>query len=215
MFIIAILKFLKMDYFLHFIFGVLISYFAMITPGMLNMTALKVRIDIGKLESVKFAFGAAVIIFIQAGIALFFADYFVKNPRIIEVLKVGAVFVFFALAVVFFMLYKKKIKPKTTAGRGNYFMRGIVMSSLNMLAIPFYLAFTVLLAEKKYIIIEQPFIMFYISGVLIGALLIFLTYIYFAEFITKKVSFIAKNINLILSGIFIILAFITLIRLVQ
>jgi len=202
-----------MNYFLHFVYGVLIAYFAMITPGMLNMTALKVRIDIGKLESIKFAFGAACVIFIQAGIALFFADYFVQNPKIIEFLKVAAVFVFFALAIFFFTLSRKKIKPKTTSGKGNYFMRGAGMSALNMLSIPFYLAFSIFLAEKQYIIIEQPFIMLYIFGVLIGALLLFLTYIYFAEFITRKVSFIAKNINLILSGIFVILGLMTLIRL--
>lgn len=202
-----------MNYFLHFIYGVLIAYFAMITPGMLNMTALKVRIDIGKFESIKFAFGAAVIIFIQAGIALFFADYFVQNPKIIEILKVAAVFVFLALAVFFFILSKKKIKPKTNAGKGNYFMRGVAMSALNMLSVPFYLAFSIFLAEKQYIVIEQPFIMFYVFGVFIGGLLLFFTYIYFADFITRKVSFIATNINLILSGIFVVLGLMTLIRL--
>lgn len=201
-----------MNYFLHFVYGALIAYFAMITPGMLNMTALKVRIDIGKFESIKFAFGAAVIIFIQAGIALFFADYFVQNPKIIEFLKVAAVFVFFALAIFFFMLSRKKIKLKTSSGKGNYFIRGAGMSALNMLSIPFYLAFSIFLAEKQYIIIEQPYIMLYVFGVLIGAILLFYTYIYFAELITMKISFIAKNINLILSGIFVVLGLMALIR---
>lgn len=213
--IIAIHKILKMDYFLHFIYGLFIAYFAMITPGMLNMTALKVRIDIGKFESVKFSFGAAVVIFIQAGIALFFADYFVQNPNIIEFLKVAAIFVFFALAVFFFTLSRRKIKPKTTSGKGNYFMRGVGMSALNMLSIPFYLAFSIFLADREYIIIKHPMILLYVFGVLIGAILLFYTYIYFAEIITKKVSFIAKNINLILSGIFVVLGLMTLIRLLQ
>lgn len=203
----------RMNYFLHVLYGFLIAYFAMITPGMLNMTALKVRLDIGKLESGKFAFGAAFIIFIQAGIALFFADFFVKNPSIIELLKRAGVFVFFALAIFFFMLSRKKINPKTKSGKGNYFMRGVIMSALNMLSIPFYLAFSIFLAEKNLIIIEQPFIMLYILGVFLGSILLFYTYIYFAEIIAKKVSFIARNINLILSGIFVVLGIMTLIRL--
>jgi len=204
-----------MNYFLHVLYGILISYFAMIAPGMLNMTALKVRLEIGKLESVKFAIGAAVIIFIQAGIALFFADYFVKNPSVIELLKTAGVFVFFALAVFFFMLSRRKINPKTSSGKGNYIIRGAMLSGLNMLSIPFYLAFSIFLAEKQLIIIEQPYILLYIFGVFVGAMLLFYTYIYFAEVIAKKVSFIARNINLILSGLFIVLGIITLTRLLQ
>lgn len=202
-----------MEYFLHIVYGILIAYFAMISPGMLNMTALKVRIDYGKGESEKFALGAAIIILIQAGIALFFADYFVKNPKIIGVLEKAGVFVFFGLAVFFFILSRKKIDPKAKSGKGNYFIKGFMMSTLNMLSIPFYLAISIYLTSKGYLIIEQPYIMLFIFGVFIGSLLLFGTYIYFAKIISKRVSFIAKNINLILSGIFIVLGMMAIIRL--
>ena len=205
-----------MNYFLHILYGIIIAYFAMIAPGMLNMTALKVRLEIGKLESIKFAVGASIVIFIQAGIALFFADYFVKNPSVIELLKTAGVFVFFALAVFFFVLSRRKTNPKTSATvKGKYIIRGAVLSGLNMLSIPFYLAFSIFLAEKQFITIQQPYIMLYVFGVFFGAMLLFYTYIYFAEIIAKKVSFIARNINLILSGLFVILGTITLIRLLQ
>ena len=202
-----------MEYFLHVFYGIVIAYLAMISPGMLNMTALKVRIESGKLESFKFSLGAAIIILIQAGIALFFADYFVKNPAIIEQFKIIGVFVFFILAIFFYYLSRKKIDPKASTGKGNFFIKGLVMSSLNMLSIPFYLAFSIFLAEKGYIIIKQPNILFYVGGIFIGALLLFYTYVHFAELITKKVSFIAKNINLILSGLFVVLGIMTLVRL--
>jgi threonine/homoserine/homoserine lactone efflux protein len=202
-----------MDYFLHVLYGILIAYFAMISPGMLNMTALKVRIESGQLESFKFSLGAAIVILIQAGIALFFADYFVKNPSIIETLKIAGVFVFFLLAIFFYSLSRKKINPKTSSTKGNFFMKGIIMSALNMLSIPFYLAFSIFLAEKGFITIQQPYIMLFVLGVFVGALLLFYTYVYFADFITKKVSFIAKNINLILSGLFVVLGIMTLVRL--
>lgn len=202
-----------MDYFLHILYGILIAYLAMISPGMLNMTALKVRIDFGKKESEKFSLGAAVIILIQAGIALFFADYFSNNPKIIAILEKAGVFVFFVLAIFFFILSRKKIDPKAKSEKGNFFLKGFMMSALNMLSIPFYLAISIFLASKGYIVIDQPYIMFFIVGVFVGSLLLFGTYIYFAKFITSKVSFIAKNINLILSGIFIVLGIITIVRL--
>jgi threonine/homoserine/homoserine lactone efflux protein len=204
-----------MIYLQHVFFGIVIAYFAMISPGMLNMTALKVSIDVGKKEGLRFAIGAAIVIFIQAGIALFFADYFVKNPEIIQFLKTAAVFVFFLLSIFFFTLSRKKINPEAKTGKGNYFFKGILMSALNMLSIPFYLAFSIFLAEKELIIIKQPYIMLFVSGVFVGALLLFYTYVSFAKIITKKVAFIATNINLILSGIFAILGILAIIKVLQ
>ena len=64
------------------------AYFGLISPGMLNMTALKIRINNGTSDSLKFAFGAALVVFIQVGIALYFANFFNRNPHIINVLKV-------------------------------------------------------------------------------------------------------------------------------
>ena len=189
------------------------AYFGLISPGMLNMTALKITISSGKKDSLKFAFGASIIVFLQAGIALFFADYFSKNPKIIEILKTAAVFVFFALAIFFFMLSKKKITGESKSNNKNYFLSGLGMSSVNMLAIPFYLGLSIYLVSVNKIIIEQPFILLFVIGAAIGSFLLFYTYILFAKIIIKKVAFIATNINIILSILFLSLGILTLIKL--
>lgn len=189
------------------------AYFGLISPGMLNMTALKTRIEIGKIESIKFAVGASLIVFIQAGVALFFADYFVKNPKIIELLKIAGVFVFFALSIFFFFLSRKKMGANSKSSRGNYFLKGIMMSSVNMLAIPFYLGLSIFLVSENKIIIEQPYILLFVIGASIGSFLLFYTYIIFAKIIIKKVSFIATNINIILSLLFLMLGILTLVKL--
>ena len=204
-----------MTYFLYVLYGIFISYLGMLAPGMLNMSALKVKLEIGKVQGVKFAFGAAFVILIQAGIAVLFADYFVKNPEIIEFLKIAGVFVFFILAIFFFILSRKKTNTNTKVEKGKYFVRGALMSSLNVIAIPFYLAFSIFLSEKGLIVIKQPFIMLYLFGIFLGAILLFGTYLYFAKIIAKRVSFIARNINLILSVLFVVLGMITLIRLLK
>ncbi|MBT8317525.1 MAG: hypothetical protein HKP59_07855 [Lutibacter sp.] len=201
------------SYILHVFYGLVMAYFGLVSPGMLNMTALKIRINTGKVESVKFALGASVIVFFQAGIALFFADYFTKNPKIIEILKIAAVFVFFALSIFFFLLSRKKIKPNSESNKKNYFVSGLAMSSVNMLAIPFYLGLSIYLVSIDKIIIEQPYILFFIIGASIGSFLLFFTYILFAKIIIKKVSFIATNINIILSLLFLVLGIFTLVKL--
>ena len=189
------------------------AYFGLISPGMLNMTALQIRINVGKIESLKFAFGASIIVFFQAGIALFFADYFAKNLKIIEILKILGVFVFFALAIFFFFLSRKKMKTNSKSTNQNYFVRGLVMSSVNMLAIPFYLGLSIYLVSVNKIVMQQPYIFLFVISASIGSFLLFYTYIFFAKIIIKKISFIATNINIILSILFIILGIFTLIKL--
>ncbi len=204
-----------MIYFEHLFFGIIMAYFGLIAPGMLNMTALKTRIHFGKSASIKFSLGAALIVFLQAGIALFFADFFVKNPRVIELLKFVAVGVFFLLALFFFLLSRRELKAKTTNTTRNYFLKGIAMSSLNMLSIPFYLGMSIYLASIGKIIIEQPYIMLFVYGAAMGSFLLFYTYIIFARIIMTKVSYIAKNINAILSLLFLLLGFLTLIKILK
>ncbi|SFS74735.1 hypothetical protein [Lutibacter maritimus] len=201
-----------MDYILHVFYGIIMAYFGLISPGMLNMTALKIRINNGISESVKFAIGASVIVFIQAGIALYFADYFNKNPQIIERLKIAGVVVFLMLSIFFLYLSRKELNPKASNTKGNYFLKGIGMSSINMLGIPFYLGISIFLAAENKILIEQPYIILFVFGASIGSFLLFSTYIIFAKYISDKVSFIAKNINLILSILFLGLGIFTLVK---
>lgn len=204
-----------MTYFLHVFYGIAMAYVGLISPGMLNMTVLKTRLNVGKIESVKFALGAAVIIFFQAGIALFFAEFLIENPKVIAFLKMAGVFVFFILAIFFFMLSRKKMEAKRKISKGNYFFKGMAMSSVNMLAIPFYLGISIYLGSINKIIIEQPYIFLFILGAAIGSFLLFYTYIFFAKVISNKISFIATNINIILSLLFLSLGIYTLIKLMM
>ncbi|SNR30182.1 hypothetical protein [Lutibacter flavus] len=201
-----------MQYLYHVLYGVLMAYFGLISPGMLNMTALKIRINNGKSDSLRFSIGASLIVFLQAGIALFFADYLVNNPKIVETLKVVAIFVFFLLSVFFFFLSRKELNPKATKQQGKFFLKGLGMSSINMLAIPFYLGISIYLTSIDKLIIEQPYILLFIFGAGLGSFLIFYTYILFAKIIIKRVLFIAKNINVILSLLFLFLGIFTLIK---
>ncbi len=202
-----------MIYIQHVLFGILMSYFGLISPGMLNMTGLKISINLGRKQAVKFALGASIVVFIQALIALFFADYFVKNPTIINALKSVAVVVFFVLSIFFFLLSRKKVEANVSYNKSKYFLKGIGMSAINMLAIPFYLGISIYLASSKRIFIEHPFIILFVIGASVGSFLLFYTYIFLAKIIIKKVAFIASNINIILSILFFGLGILTLIKL--
>ena len=198
----------------HLFYGIFMAYFGLISPGMLNMTALRTRLIFGKKQSVKFAVGAAFVVLIQAAIALFFAEFFVNNPHIISKLKIGGIVVFFVLSIVFYLQSRKKMMNKN-ATKGNFFIKGMAMSAINMLAVPFYLGISVFLASENKIILEIPYIFYFITGASIGSFLLFYTYISFAKIINNRISFIAKNINILLSILFFSLGIVTLIKLIM
>lgn len=203
-----------MEYLTHLFYGAVISFIGMFPPGMLNMTALKIRMERGRSESYKYAFGATSIIFFQAIVAVVFADYFIKNPLVIDYLRLIGIVVFLILAVTFYKLSKKEIKidSEEQKPKGKYFMRGVGMSSLNMLAVPFYLAISMYLASESKIIFEPIYKLVFSLGVAFGAGFLFLFYISSSKFISKKVSFIARNINMILSVLFLVLAILGIFR---
>ena len=188
------------------------SYVGLLPPGMLNMTTVRTTIEKGKKAGFTFSAGAASIVFIQASVALIFATYLNKHPEIIEKLKIAGIVVFVLLAVFFFMQARKKFKAEGKQKQGNYFLTGVGMSSMNMLAIPFYLGLSAYLGANGKLILEQPYITVFVIGAVLGAFVLFSTYLGFANIIVKRAQFIAKNINYILCILFLVLAMFTTLK---
>jgi len=201
-----------MNYILPLLVGFLAAFIGLIAPSMLNMTAARTSIEKGKKAGIQFAAGAASVVFVQAFIAVTFAKYLVANPDVITKLKTAAIFVLLALSVFFFMQARKKFKAEGKDKKGNSYVVGLGMSSLNMLAIPFYLAMATLAESKGWMPIEQPYSTVFVVGAVLGAFSLFATYASFAEIIAEKAQFIAKNINYILSVLFIVLAIATAVQ---
>jgi threonine/homoserine/homoserine lactone efflux protein len=204
-----------MEYVSHIIIGFLMSFVGLIPPGMLNMTAVRTKIEKSRKAAILFSFGAAIVVIPQAYIALAFAKFFAKNPQIIERLNLAGVFVLFFLSVFFFIQARKKFKGEGKKKKGNHFLTGMLMSSMNMLAIPFYVFMSSVLETKNLLTLAQPYIALFVFGVFSGALFLFLMYVWFAFFIEKKAQFIARNINYILSILFFILGILALINMVK
>jgi hypothetical protein len=151
----------------------------------------------------------------QAFIALAFTKFFANNPHIIERLKIVGVFVLFILAIAFFFQARKKFKGEGSKRKGKSFVLGLLMSSMNMLVIPFYLVLSSLLESRGLLILAQPYISLFVLGVFLGSLSLFLVYRQFATIIKKRAHFIARNINYILSILFFILGILTVIKILK
>ena len=78
-------------------------------PGLINMTAAKVNLKEGKRSAYWFVLGAVIIIFCQASLAIFFAQFIKAHPDVVVILReVG--FGIFLLLTSYFLFVAKKPK---------------------------------------------------------------------------------------------------------
>ena len=201
-----------MIYFSPLLLGFISAFLGLLAPGMLNMTAVRTTIEQGKRQGVMFSIGAASVVLLQASIALIFTNYLNQNPNILDNLKIGAIIVFFVLAIFFFFQARKKFDVKGKTKQGNLFFIGMFMSSINMLAIPFYLGLSTYFSSNGQLIMEQPYISLFVIGSTFGAFLLFFLYVNFAKIIAERAKFIATNINYILSVLFFVLGLVTALK---
>lgn len=204
-----------MQYLMHIALGYVMAFLSLTPPGMLNMTSVRTALEKGPRSGMWFALGAAMVVIPQAFIALVFARYFAEHPEVVERLNYAGLAVLFLLSVVFFFQARKKFKGEGSRKKGKSFVVGALMSSMNMLAIPFYLVLSSVLENRGLLITEQPYINLFVTGVFLGAFSLFMVYVKFAAVIQKRAQFIARNINYILSALFLVLGILTLIKVMK
>lgn len=193
-----------------FLLAALISLVGFLLPGMINMTIVKVALEQSRKNALKFTFGSICIIGVHVSIAVFFSQYLSENPQLLKYITYIGVAVFLILSIVFYMQARTN---KTYGGLTNgTFLAGVKMTTMNMLAIPFFLAFSTGMQASGYVKNQMPDNAFFVMGAIFGSFAIFLVYMFLADYIQRRAVFIARNINYILSGLFLLLAVTTIIK---
>ena len=205
-----------MLFYLPLVLGFFIAFLAVIPPGLINMTAAKISLQEGKNEAISFAIGASVIIFFQTFIAVLFARFISNHQEIVSTLQEIGIFVFSLLSVYFFWIAKKPKKIKTDSrvkGKSNRFFLGMLLSTLNLLPIPFYVFASMTLAASGYFSFDKIPVAEFVIGVMIGSFTVFYIYIVAFKKIENKTEFLIRNINTIIGSVTTFMAVLTLIKL--
>ncbi len=203
-----------MALFLSFIFGFSTSFLGMVFPSMLNMTTVKISIERGKINAVKFALGVSTIVSLQAYIAVFFTKFLKENPEFILVLQKVALVIFALLSIYFYTEFKKENKNTSEFKQKckDTFLVGLFLSTLNMFAIPFYYGISTVLNNFGWLKLSQNNILLFVIGSAIGTFMMLYSYSNFAKFLTKKNKVKSNKLSLVLSVVTGVLAVITTIK---
>lgn len=205
-----------MTYFLPLVLGFCIAFLAVILPGLINMTAAKISTQDGRNEALSFAIGASVIIFFQTFAAVLFARFINKHQEIVATLQEIGIFVFSLLSIYFFFIAEKPKKIKTNRevkGKSNRFFLGMLLSTLNLLPIPFYVFASMSLSASGYFSFDKIPVSCFVTGVVLGSFTVFYIYIASFKMIEKKTEFLMRNINIIIGSVTTFMAVVTLIKL--
>jgi len=205
-----------MTYFLPLFLGFCIAFLAVILPGLINMTAAKISLQEGRNEALSFAVGASTVVFFQTFLAVLFARFISIHKEIVTTLQEIGIFVFSLLSIYFFWIAKKPKAPKTNIkikGKSNRFFFGMLLSTLNLLPIPFYVFASMGLSAAGYFSFDKAPVASFVIGVVLGSFSVFYIYIVAFKRIEKKTEFMMQNINTIIGSVTTFMAVVTLIKL--
>lgn len=205
-----------MSYLLNFVLGLISAFLGLLPPSMLNMTAARTALEKDTGAAVRFALGASSIVLFQSYFAILLTRYISTFPTLIDTLQKVALVIFLMLTWFFFhqARIRQKAKSSSSKKRTSDLGFGALLSTLNVLAIPFYCAITTMFDVEGWVNLEPPKNFLFITGAGVGTFALLSVYIRFAPVIRKRAAYVARNINYILSGLSFTLFIVTLIKVI-
>jgi len=198
----------------HFIIGFLVAFIGSITPSMLNMTALKIRLQNNVKSAQKYVLGVSVVVLLQAYIAVVLSKYILENPTILDVISQFGIVIFILLSIYFYKESKKQKRAVSNQKNSKtlFFLTGLILSSLNMFAIPFYCGVVAFLDVFNCFRFDISFVVSFVVGTGAGTFSILFFYVKYAPKIQEKTGKLTKDINLVLSILTAFLALLSLLK---
>ncbi|MGP1992115.1 LysE family translocator [Zobellia laminariae] len=191
------------------------AFMATVPPGLLNMNAAKVSVEKGKLNGIIFSLGVAVMVILQATIAVYISKFLHKNPEVVDILLKIAVVVFTFFMVYFFIAAKRNKVQKIKAvkvSKKNSFFKGVLLAALNLLTIPYYSGLNIMWNASGWIKFEVWDILVFIFAAGSGTFTVLYMYTVYFNKLENKSNRFSKNSNYILSGLMLVLLTITVFR---
>lgn len=164
-----------------FFIALAFSFLGSIPPGTLNLTMLRLGMEQKMDVAFRFALAAALIEYPYAWIALIFEDWLTSSPVVIQNFTLISALVMTTLGIITLRNAKQnthEVEPVRESG----FRKGLVLSILNPLAMPFWIGITAYLKSQGWIGLSSAAeIHSYLLGISLGAFVLLLMVAYLAK----------------------------------
>jgi threonine/homoserine/homoserine lactone efflux protein len=171
-----------------------------ITPSFLNLTVVKFSLRNGITAALYLIGGYATVLFFHANIGAYLSNILMKNSEyIVFIQKVGTA-ILFLLSINFFRLHftSKEKKQQVDIPKSKAYLHGVLMSSLNTIAIPFYFTSISFLIGLEYFTYSYLNGFYFSIGSTIGSFTVYSLYAIIANKIEHKLKYIATIMDFIL-----------------
>lgn len=154
------------------------------------------------------ALGAAFSEFFQAMGAVIFADWFLAHPVASRVFQLAAIPIFLGLAVFLWFFAKPPRTPDADVPVApmRQFGRGVAVSFFNLLAIPYWVAYTGWLRVNGWWTDGWSAAFVFSAGVVVGTVGALALYAWLAREMTRRSDLVARLVNRFVALIFLGLA---------
>lgn len=200
-----------MIYLQVFLVGLLFSFIGSIPPGTLNLCVLQLGLEKKTAAALRFALAVAIIEYPYAWIAVEFEKLITSSPAVIQNFELLTAIVMTIIGVLNIWAAQK---PTEFTNRFNEsgFRRGLVLSVLNPMAIPFWIGITAYLRAQGWIDLSSSLkLHLYVFGTSVGAMILLTLFTYLAHRLSAYVTQ-SKLIKLIPGVTLLALGFYAFIR---
>lgn len=168
---------LAVTFFLAFAF----SFLGSIPPGTLNLTILRLGMERKMNVAFRFALAAALIEYPYAWLALLFEDWITSSPVIVNNFTLISALVMTTLGILT-LRSATRATPDAQPVSESGFRKGLVLSILNPLALPFWIGITAYLKGQGWISLSNtPEVHSYLLGISVGAFVLLISVAYLAK----------------------------------
>lgn len=197
-----------------FLITYLAAFIGVVPPGLVNMTVAKTCVEKGKKNGFYVAIGAAIVILIQAFIAVLLAKYIFDHPFVRRMLLRAGLVVFCILAVYFFIQarHKKGINHNRQKANANSVFKGMLIAALNVFPIPYFVAIAGTMNLSGGIEYDWSLIISFALAACAGSFTSLYLYVVLFDKIEKKAESFAKYSNYFMAGLMLVLIIVALVR---
>jgi len=171
-----------------FLVGLIFSFLGSIPPGTLNVCVLQLGLERKIGAALRFSLAVAIVEYPYAWIAVEFENLITSSPAVIQNFQLLTAVVLTVMGIINIWAAQRPTKFTTVLSESG-FRRGIILSLLNPMAIPFWIAYTAYFKAQGWIDLSSPLkVHLYVFGTSVGVMILLVLFTYLAHRLSQYVT---------------------------